>query len=84
MLFRPKYYSSYVNKKDGLGGGCDVLVQVPLARFEEFWPLAAKSLPELPQNLHVVFLVDHLAVGEGIPNGPHPKTCEFCPQDPVS
>ena len=35
---------------------------MPLARFEEFWPLMAKSLPELPQTLHIVFLVDHLAV----------------------
>ena len=48
---------------DGLVGGCVILMEVPLARFEEFWPLAAKSLPELPQNLHVMLLVDHLALG---------------------
>ena len=50
----------------GLIGGCVILVQVPLARFEEFWPLAAKFLPELPQNLHIVFLVDHQAVGDPV------------------
>ena len=48
---------------DGLVGGCVILVEVPLARFEEYWPLAAKSLPKLPQNLHVMLLVDHLALG---------------------
>ena len=51
---------------DGLVGGCVILVEVPLARFEEFWPLAAKSLPELSQNLHVMLLVDHLALGDEV------------------
>ena len=51
---------------DGLVGGCIVLVQVPLARFEEFWPLTAKSLAEIPQNLHIVFLVDHLTMGDPV------------------
>ena len=45
---------------------CVILVEVPLARFEEFWPLAAKSLPELPQTLHVMLLVDHLALGDPV------------------
>ena len=47
-------------------GGCVFLVGVLLARFEEFWPLAAKSLPELPQNLHEILLVDHLALGDPV------------------
>ena len=51
---------------DGLVGGCVILVEVPLARFAEFWPLAVKSLPELPQNLHVILLVDHLALGDPV------------------
>ena len=46
----------------GLEGVCAVLVQEPLARVEEFRPFAAKSLSQLPQNLHESFLVDNLAV----------------------
>ena len=35
---------------------CIVLVEMPLTRFEECWPLPTKSLPELPYNLNIVTL----------------------------
>ena len=35
---------------------CIVLVEMPLTRFEECWPLPTESLPELPENLNVVTL----------------------------
>ena len=34
--------------KDGVVDLCIVLVEMPLARFEECWPLPTESLPELP------------------------------------
>ena len=42
---------------------CIVLVKMPLTRFEECWPLPTESLPELPKNLNIVFLVDCLSSG---------------------
>ena len=41
--------------KDGLVDWCIVLVEMPLTRFEECWPLPAES-PELPYNLNIVIL----------------------------
>ena len=35
---------------------CIVLVEMPLARFEECWALPTESLPELPKNLNIVTL----------------------------
>ena len=34
--------------KDGDVNWCIVLVEMPLTRFEECWPLPTESLPELP------------------------------------
>ena len=34
--------------KDGVVDWCIVLVEMPLTRFEECWPLPMESLPELP------------------------------------
>ena len=34
--------------KDGVVDWCNVLVGMPLTRFEECWPLPKESLPELP------------------------------------
>ena len=34
--------------KDGVVDWCIVLVEIPLSRFEECWPLPEESLPELP------------------------------------
>ena len=34
--------------KDGIVDWCVVLVEMPLTRFEECWPLPTESLPELP------------------------------------
>ena len=34
--------------KDGVVNWCIVLVEMPLTRFEECWPLPTESLPELP------------------------------------
>ena len=42
---------------------CIVLVEMLLTRFEECWPLPTESLPELPENLNIVFLVDCLSSG---------------------
>ena len=39
---------------------------MPLTRFEEYWPLPTESLPELPQNLNIVFLVDYLSSGNPV------------------
>ena len=36
-----------VGHQDGLVAECIVPVPVPLARLEEFWPLATKSVPEI-------------------------------------
>ena len=35
---------------------CIVLVEMPLTRFEECWPLPMESLPELPYDLNIVTL----------------------------
>ena len=37
-------------------GLCIVLVEMPLSRFEECWPLPKESLHELPYNLNIVTL----------------------------
>ena len=37
-----------VRDKDGVVDWCIVLVEMLLARFEEYWPLTKESLPELP------------------------------------
>ena len=37
-----------VSDKDGVVDWCIVLVEMPLTRFEEYWPLPTESLPELP------------------------------------
>ena len=37
-----------VYDKDGVVDWCIVLVEMPLTRFEECWPLPTESLPELP------------------------------------
>ena len=34
--------------KDGVVDCCIVLLEMPLSRFEEYWPLLIESLPELP------------------------------------
>ena len=34
--------------KDGVVDWCIVLLEMPLTRFEECWPLPTESLPELP------------------------------------
>ena len=35
---------------------CIVLLEMPLTRFEECWPLPTESLPERPSNLNIVTL----------------------------
>ncbi len=40
--------SEIVCDKDGVVDRCIVLVEMPLTRFQECWPLPTKSLPELP------------------------------------
>ena len=42
--------------KDGVVDWCIVLVEMPLTRFEECWPLPMESLLELPLNLNIVTL----------------------------
>ena len=37
-----------VYDKDAVVDWCIVLVEMPLIRFEDCWPLLAESLPELP------------------------------------
>ena len=37
-----------VRDKNGVKDWCNVLVEMPLTRFEECWPLPMESLPELP------------------------------------
>ena len=34
--------------KDGVVDWCIVLVEIPLTRFEEFWPLPTEPLPKFP------------------------------------
>ena len=38
--------------KDGIMDWCIVLLEMPLTRFEECWPLPPESLPELPLKPH--------------------------------
>ena len=40
--------SMEVCDKDGVVDWCIVLLEMPLTRFEECWPLPKESLPELP------------------------------------
>ena len=42
------HLAKIVCDKDGIVGWCIVLVEMPLTRFEECWPLPTESLPELP------------------------------------
>ena len=42
--------------KDGVVDWCIILVEIPLTRFKESWPLLMESLPELPLNLNIVTL----------------------------
>ena len=37
-----------VSDKDGVVNWSIVQVEMPLTRFEEYWPLPLESLPELP------------------------------------
>ena len=52
--------------KDGVVDWYIVLMEMPLNRFEECWPLPTESLPELPYNLNIVFLVDCLSSGNPV------------------
>ena len=52
--------------KDGVVDWCIVLVEMPLSRFEEYWPLPKESLPELPKNLNTLFPVDCLSSGNSV------------------
>ena len=42
------HLSQIVCDKDGVVDWCIVLLEMPLTRFEEYWPLLLESLPELP------------------------------------
>ena len=42
--------------KDGVVDWCIVLVEMPLTRFEECWPLLTEPLSELPSNLNIATL----------------------------
>ena len=42
------HLSQIVCDKDGVVDWYIVLVEMPLSRFEEFWPLPMEFLPELP------------------------------------
>ena len=44
----------------------DEVVEISLALFEECWPLPTESLPKLPWNLNIVFLVDCLSRGNPV------------------
>ena len=50
------HLSQKVCDKDGVVDWCIVLVEMPLSRFEECWPLPTESPPELPYNLNIVTL----------------------------
>ena len=52
--------------KDGDVDWCIVLLEMPLTRFEECWPLPTESLLELLKNLNIVFLVDCLSSGNPV------------------
>ena len=49
-------FGQIVCAKDGVGDWCIVLVEIPLSRFEECWPLPTESLPELPLDHIIVTL----------------------------
>ena len=42
------HLAQIVCDKDGVVDWCIVLVEMPLTRFEERWPLPTEFLPELP------------------------------------
>ena len=42
------HLAQIVRDKDGVVDWCIVLVEMPLTRFEESWPLPTESLTELP------------------------------------
>ena len=42
------HFGQIVCDKDGVVDLCIVLLEMPLTRFEECWPLPTESLPELP------------------------------------
>ena len=48
------YLAQIVCDKDGVGDWCIVLVEMPLSRFEESWPLPTESHLELIQNINIV------------------------------
>ena len=50
------HLSQIVSDKDEVVDWCIVLVEMPLTRSEEFWPLPTESPPELPKNLNIVIL----------------------------
>ena len=52
--------------KDGVVDWCIVLVEMPLTRFEECWPIPTDSLAELPLSLNIVFFLDCLSSGEQV------------------
>ena len=45
-----------VYDKDGVVDWCIVLLEMPLTRFQECWPLPKESLAELPQKINTVTL----------------------------
>ena len=56
------YLGHIVCGKDGVVDWCIVLVEMPLTRFEECWPLPKESLPGLPLNLNIITLTLTLTV----------------------
>ena len=50
------HLSQIVCDKDGVVDWCIVLVEMPLTRFEECWPLPKESLFELPKKLNIITL----------------------------
>ena len=68
------HLAQIVSDKDGVVDWCLVLVEMPLTRFEECWPLPQESLPELPSNLNIIFLVDSLSSGEASAC----RSCQCC------
>ena len=50
------YLCQIVCDKDVVVDWCIVLVEMPLTRFEEYWPLPTESLLEPPWNLNMVTL----------------------------
>ena len=50
------HLAQIVCDKDRVMDWCIVLLEMPLSRFEECWPLPTESLPERPLNLNIVTL----------------------------